>query len=369
MATVLNDQELRKLLGTVIVDGDVTCVRPNSYIMRLGASGEFLNSRKEFTLGKEKQGIRLQPGHSVALTAHEKLDFTRGTVHKIYPDSDLHGLPSPTTDLSREGIVAPTTQVDAGYCGTLNWTITNTSSEERRFIFKERIYRLTIFRLSQGETPQQLYDGVYQGRTGYIRSQRRGAPTGMRESEWADSVVEGGPEQLLENLIKSGYPWHALGHRLKEIDGQLKGVTDEYAEIRDSLDKLAVDVDSTRQQQGTFAGALDKLAADVDSIRQKQGALDKLSADVDSMRQQQATFLGALQDIVRKAIGEQAVSLQNRWLICAASILVAVLGLVLSSISSDRTVQFLKEHGGWGGLALIAIGIVILGYLTRARKP
>jgi deoxycytidine triphosphate deaminase len=369
MATVLNDQELRKLLGKVIVDGDVGCIRPNSYILRVGTAGEFLNTRKEFALGKDKKGVVVQPGHSVALTAFETLDFRREAVHQVYPGEDLHGLLSPTTDLSREGIVAPTTQVDAGYYGTLNWTITNTSSEERRFIFKERIYRLTVFRLAKGETPDQVYEGAYQGHTGYVRSLRKGAPVGMREAEWIDSRMEGGPEQLLENLIRSGYPWHALGVRLKAIDGQFKAVADEYAEIRDSLDKLAVDVDSMRQEQGTFAGTLGKLTADVGSIRQKQGALDKLIADVDSIRQQQATFAGTVQDIVRKAIGEHAVSLQNRWLICAASILVAVLGLVLSSISSDRTVQFLKEHGGWIGVLLVIIGMLTLVFVAKKRQP
>lgn len=39
MATRLNDAELKKLIGVVIHDGDPNCVRPNSYILRLGAKG------------------------------------------------------------------------------------------------------------------------------------------------------------------------------------------------------------------------------------------------------------------------------------------------------------------------------------------
>ncbi len=50
MATILNDSELRKLIGTVIIDGDPTSVRPNSYVLRLGGEGEFLNAGKTFTL-------------------------------------------------------------------------------------------------------------------------------------------------------------------------------------------------------------------------------------------------------------------------------------------------------------------------------
>lgn len=47
MAKVLNDIELTRLLGTAIVDGDESSIRPNSYILRLGAQGEFLNTGKE----------------------------------------------------------------------------------------------------------------------------------------------------------------------------------------------------------------------------------------------------------------------------------------------------------------------------------
>lgn len=106
MATILNDGELRKLIGKVIINGDPSCLRPNSYILRLGESGEFLNSGKTFCLGTAKKGLRIKPGTSVAVTAFETIDFTRETVHQIFPDNDLHGLVSPTTDLSREGILA-----------------------------------------------------------------------------------------------------------------------------------------------------------------------------------------------------------------------------------------------------------------------
>jgi deoxycytidine triphosphate deaminase len=249
MATILNDAELKRLLGAVITNGDPSSIRPNSYVLRLGDEGEFLNATKEFTLGKSKKGIRVSPGHSVAITSLETIDFRPVTVEKIYPGCALHAILSPCTDLSREGIVAPTTQIDAGYHGTLNWTITNTSNQERRFLQKERIYRITILKLEAGEVPLKCYDGSYQGQTGYVRSRRTGAPVGMRDSEWEDAVAEGGPEALLDNLIKSGYPWHALAHKLKTIDQQFKIVSDEYGAIHDSLNKLNTDVDTINRQQ------------------------------------------------------------------------------------------------------------------------
>ena len=117
MAELLNDQELKALIGKVIVNGDPSSIRPNSYVLRLGADGEFLNSEKAFKLGDKKKGIRVSPGHSVGITSRERIDFSKRAVAEFFPDHDLHGFVSPTTDLAREGIVAPTTQVDAGYQG------------------------------------------------------------------------------------------------------------------------------------------------------------------------------------------------------------------------------------------------------------
>ena len=51
MAELLNDVEIRRILGTVIKDGVETSIRPNSYVLRLGSTGEFLTTGKEFSLG------------------------------------------------------------------------------------------------------------------------------------------------------------------------------------------------------------------------------------------------------------------------------------------------------------------------------
>jgi deoxycytidine triphosphate deaminase len=325
MATLLNDIELGRLMGTVIVDGDPSCIRPNAYVLRLGSVGEFLNTGKEFELGPKKKGLKIQPGHSVAVTAHETLDFRRETVHKIYPDQDLHGIVSPTTDLSREGIVAPTTQVDAGFHGTLNWTFANTSSEERRFVHKERIYRIAIFKLEAGETPERLYTGDYQSQTGYVRSHRTGAPVGMKESDWEDAQTKGGPEDLLENLIRSGYPWHILGSRLKEMDRQFKTVTEEYAEIHDSMTELSGQLSAIKERQNDTP------------------------------------------ETVRKVLREEANSLQNRWLIGAGSVVLAFAGVALSMSSNPGLWQFVRAQSVYLGLGLISAAAVALWLISRHR--
>ena len=51
MATILSDKELKKLIGSVIIDGDESCIRPNAYILRLGSDGEFKNMNKPFSIG------------------------------------------------------------------------------------------------------------------------------------------------------------------------------------------------------------------------------------------------------------------------------------------------------------------------------
>lgn len=325
MATILNDQDIRRILGKIIVDGDKSCIRPNSYILRLGSVGEFLNTGKQFELGKKKKGIRIQPGHSVGLTAFETLDFRRETVHEIFPGQDFHGILSPTTDLSREGIVAPTTQVDAGYFGTLNWTFANTSSEERRFVHKERIYRLTIFKLEEGETPQHVYDGDYQSLTGYVRSRRRGAPVGMKNTEWEEAHVKGGPEDLLDNLIRSGYPWHALGQRLKLIDQQFQSVSEEYSNIDDAIAQLTSDINQIREHQSDAP------------------------------------------ETVRKVLREETSSLQNRWLIGAGSLVFGAIGIVLSVVSNKTASQFFTEHGISIGLVLVFAALVVLIIISKQK--
>jgi len=330
MATILNDKELRKLFGSVIINGEEASIRPNSYILRLGAVGEFLNVGKEFTLGKAKKGLKIPPGHSVALTAHEVIDFSRETVRSIYPDHDLHAFVSPTTDLSREGLVAATTQVDAGYHGTLNWTITNTSNQERRFVYNERVFRLTILKLAPGETPVEPYEGDYQNQMGYVRSQRKGAPTGMRNDEWEDPTAEGSPEALLDNLMKSGYPWHALGQKLKQIDHEMKIVTDEYGQIHESISKM-------------------------------NGELNVLS-------RQHLEAASNLSQTIRSVLQDEASALQNRWLVATASMLIVVIGIVLAFVSSDSAVKWLKESGSWVGLILAVCGFVGLILVFRRNK-
>jgi deoxycytidine triphosphate deaminase len=168
---ILSDIEIKKLIGKVIIGGDESCVRFNAYIMRLGSEGVIHNTGEEFELSnKKKKEIVIPQGHSVGVVALETIDFKRDAVRELYPENDLCGSLWPTRELLREGIVVPATHVDAGYAGTLKWTLTNTASVDRRYLCGERICRLTIYRLEVDEIPEFPYEGDYQGTTGYVRS-------------------------------------------------------------------------------------------------------------------------------------------------------------------------------------------------------
>ena len=260
------------------------------------------------------------------MTALETIDFTRETVQQHFPECDLHAFISPTTDLQRESVSAPTTQVDAGYRGTLNWTLTNTSSEERRFVRKERLFRLTILKLAEGERPDDLYEGSYQNREGYVRSERSGAPVGMRQDEWEDSTTKEGPDALLKQLINSGFPWNALGRRLKTIDDQFQTVTHEYSDIRDSIKRLETEVEKTARAQDS------------------------------------------LTDRIRQVVRDELPAHQDRWMILSAGMLAVLMGTGVSVVSTESALNFLLEYGGLVGLGIVLVGAGLLAWQVRRRR-
>lgn len=151
----------------------------------------------------------------------------------------------------------------------------------------------------------------------------------MRESECADSIVKGGPEALLDHLMKSGYPWHALGQRLKTIDQQFKMVSDDYAAIDDSLRQIRTEADTLNGQYGDVTRALPQT--------------------------------------VSAALTDQTTALQNRWLLSAGSMLLGLLGLIVTITSSPQALEFLKGNGAWIGLVLILIGVITT--IVTVRRP
>lgn len=152
----------------------------------------------------------------------------------------------------------------------------------------------------------------------------------MREDAWEDATEKGSPEALLENLMKSGYPWHALGQKLKLIDQNMEIVTNEYAQIHDSMNQM--------------------------------------NSELDALSRQQMEAASKLPQTIRSVLHDETQALQNRWLVAAASLLMAMLGLVVTFTSSERALNFLKLNGSWVGLTLIICGIVVVVLLSRRNK-
>lgn len=306
MAIILSDKEIKKLIEyKIIIDGNDDCVRPNAYMLRLGKKAEYTHIHKEFDISGNKSGIKLPMGNSIHITSHEKIDFRREVVHKLYPKCDLLAYMSPITDLSREGIITQTTQIDAGFYGVINWTINNTSHNENEFFYKERLYRLTIFKLENGEEiPITPYQGHYQGQEGIVHSKRQGAHKGMKSNNWHHPITKESPEKYLENLINSGYPWNILGQQLKELDGQFGTVTNEYENIKTSLDTLVTDVHDMPNKMD-------------------------------------------------KAIGSK----QSKWLINITVVISGFIGLGFTVFSSQVTNEFIKDYAGGIGISILLITI------------
>lgn len=334
MATILNDAELKRLLGTVIKNGSEDNVRSNSYIVRLGGEGEFLGTDKSFTLGngrEHKKGIKLPPGHSVGLSSFEEIDFSPETVNKLFPEHALHGMLSPTTDFSRESISAPSTHIDAGFCGTLNWTLTNTGSQERRYVYGEKLFRLTIFKLDKTEVPQTYYDGSYQKQTGYTRSTRKGAPVGMQEHEWEAPFTGDGVEESLERLMQAGYPWQAVAAHLQKIDDQFGMVSNEYLKI----DKA------------------------IETINSNMVAIENSISDRVS-----SNMVSTIDNAVEKGI----VRLYNWAIVKLFAVLAVVVGLVISITANANAFAFVVSHGVIIGLVTIALGIGFLIWSLHSKN-
>ena len=328
MAQILNDKEIKKLLGTVIINGDKDSIRPNSYIMRMGGVGAFLDSKKDkkFNIG-ENQGIKLPAGYAVAVTALETIDFRQETVDKIYPGCSLHGFLTPTTDLSREGLTVPGTQVDAGYKGTLNWTIHNSSSGEACFAYGDRLFRLTILKLDSEEVPEHYYDGAYQGKEGHVSSKRRGLPTGMRESDLSSPVEGDSMEEKLEHLIDAGYPWDIFGEKLREIDQGYNGLREQVGELKESMQ--------------------DKY----DELKGLHNELKKTVQNLDN------NFDSRVRKIVREELNDIVIHNFMKLLILA--------GGLMTILTDDDASRFIDENGRVIGIVMFSVGVVAL--LLRKR--
>ena len=155
----LSDKDIKKLLTTVIADGDSKLVNPNGIELRLGRHVRFLSTGEDRELDRG-QFLRVGPVRQCSFPATNRVDFSAETVRKHFAGCMMMGWISPTTTMMREGISQVTTKIDAGFRGVLNWSLRNSSSKDLILQFGEPIYKLTIYLLDQNEVPRKSLTGA-----------------------------------------------------------------------------------------------------------------------------------------------------------------------------------------------------------------
>jgi len=227
MAKILPDYEVKKLLGSVLIDADKKYINPNGIELRLGKQVRFYSTGETKKLGTGFF-LKVKPGENVIISSLEKLDFTEETVQNIYPNKMLMALVTPTTTMMREGISHAATKVDAGFRGNLNWGFRNGSTKEFTIQYGEPIFKLTLFLLEKDESPDVPYgEGethTYQDTDGIKTSTRR-IPADIPENKLISSSF--GKIDPKKELREAGYPFNHIGRELVELHGKFETVSND----------------------------------------------------------------------------------------------------------------------------------------------
>ena len=249
MPKILPDGEIRKLLGTVILNAEEKRINPTGIEIRLGGHVLFHSTDEEKELGPG-MFLRVQPGETVSICSYESFEFKRETIHKIFPGRDLMALVTPTTTMMREGIMQAATKVESGWGGNLNWGLRNSSIKDFLIGYGEPIFKLTLFLLEEGETPEIPYgerDGdKYQNSRGIVRSTRT-IPASIPKKQ----VVESSVERLdpAKQLREAGHPFNYISTELTDLRGKWEIVSKDVLLLKDTIateaDRLSSKVDSS----------------------------------------------------------------------------------------------------------------------------
>jgi deoxycytidine triphosphate deaminase len=251
MARILPDREIRKLLGNVILNADETRINPNGIEIRLGKHILFQSTDEEKELSSG-MFLRVGPGESVTISSIETFDFTREAIHKTFPGCDIMALITPTTTMMREGIMQTTTKVDSGWTGTLNWGLRNGSVKDFILGYGEPIFKLTIFLLEGGETPDTPYgersDDKYQNADGIVRSTRK-IPANIPKKQIVASTVD--RLDPARQLREAGYPFDHISTELTTLHGKFEVVSKDVMLLKDTIateaNRLSNKVDETQK--------------------------------------------------------------------------------------------------------------------------
>ena len=279
VAKVLPDREIRKLLGTVIMGAEPDRINPNGIEIRLGRHVLFQSTDEEKEL-EPGMFLKVGPGESVIISSYETFDFTRKTIHNVFPSHDVMALVTPTTTMMREGIMQTATKVDSGWTGVLNWGLRNSSVKDFVLGFGEPIFKLTIFLLEQGEIPETPYgerrEDKYQGVEGIARSKRT-IPAAIPKSK----LVSSSKDRLdpARQLREAGYPFDHISTELTDLHGKFEIVSKDVMLLKETIgkeaEKLSAKVDESQKN------VLEKVEALFD--RKIVGVIGRIAATLSVM--------------------------------------------------------------------------------------
>ncbi len=238
MAKILSDRSVKRAIGKLILGAEEKYLNPNGIELRLGRHVKFVSTSEERQL-KEGMFLRVIPGETVIISSLETLNFTREVVEELFPGSAVMGLITPTTTMMREGISQVSTKIDAGFRGTLNWSLRNSSMQDLTLEFGEPIYKLTLFQLDEDEGPESLYGqrerDRYQDSEAIARS-RRTIPADIPKTKIVKSSVD--KRDPKQHLREAGYPFNHIGTELTELHGKWEVVSQDVMLLKDEIKRL-----------------------------------------------------------------------------------------------------------------------------------
>lgn len=233
MARILPDTELEKLIDTVIKNGDEQCIRINSYEMRVGKEVRFMATGERRFLSEGKV-LEIAPTETAMICSYETIDFSRETIESVLGSGkQLVGLITPRTTMLREGIALITSKVDPGYIGTPNWPVRNDSGKPCTLLYQERIYKLTLFLLEEGEDPSSVYGedeerDKFHDKVGIVKGTRQ-IPSDIDKNDIVrSSYTKVDKSQRLE---LAGPPFSEIGSELTVLDGKIVALSKEIKDV------------------------------------------------------------------------------------------------------------------------------------------
>jgi deoxycytidine triphosphate deaminase len=259
VAKILADKDIRRLIGSVLVDADEKLLNPNGMELRLGKHVLFHSTDEEVEL-KPGTFLRVSPGETVVISSIELIDFSAEAVRRLLPESMLMGFITPTKTMMREGISQVATKVDAGFRGILNWGLRNGSTRDLVLQYGEPIFKLTIFELTEDESPTVAYgdspNHTYQDTGGIARSARR-IPADIPKSKLISSSFD--KLDPKKQLREAGYPFSHIGTEITTLHGKFEVVSSDVRLMRDEFHQRTEQLSAKIQTEtSTLAGKIEE---------------------------------------------------------------------------------------------------------------